>query len=44
VQVEGERRFLEVIIRPEGIKIEKEKMKGVLDWPTPKCVKDIQKF
>ena len=19
-------------------------MKGVLDWPTPKCVKDIQKF
>ncbi len=20
------------------------KVKGVLDWPTPKCVKDVQKF
>jgi len=29
---------------PEGIKMEKEKVKGVLEWPTPKCVKDIQKF
>ena len=36
--------FLGVVIRPEGIKIEEEKMKGVLDWPTPKCVKDVQKF
>jgi len=25
--------FLEVVIRPEGIKMEKEKVKGVLDWP-----------
>ena len=24
--------------------MEKEKVKGVLEWPTPKCVKDIQKF
>ena len=29
---------------PEGIKMEKEKVKGVLEWPTPKCVKDVQKF
>ena len=36
--------FLGVIIEPEGIKMEKEKVKGVLEWPTPKCVKDIQKF
>ena len=36
--------FLEVVIGPEGIKIKKEKVKGVLEWPTPKCVKDIQKF
>ena len=36
--------FLGVIIGPESIKMEKEKVKGVLDWPTPKCVKDIQKF
>jgi len=36
--------FLGVVIGLEGIKMEKEKVKGVLDWPTPKCVKDIQKF
>jgi len=36
--------FLEVVIGPEGIKMEEEKAKGVLDWLTPKCVKDIQKF
>jgi len=36
--------FLEVVIGPEGIKMEKEKVKGVLEWLTPKCVKDIQKF
>ena len=37
-------RFLGVVIGPEGIKMEEEKMKGVLDWPIPKCVKDVQKF
>jgi len=36
--------FLGVVIRPEGIKMEEEKVKGVLDWPTPKGVKNIQKF
>ena len=36
--------FLEVVIGLEEIKIEEEKMKGVLDWPTPKRVKNIQKF
>jgi len=36
--------FLGVVIGPEGIKMEEEKVKGVLDWPTPKCVKDVQKF
>ena len=24
--------------------MEEEKVKGVLDWPIPKCVKDVQKF
>ena len=24
--------------------MEKEKVKGVLEWLTPKCVKDVQKF
>ena len=36
--------FLGVVIGPEGIKMEKEKVKGVLDWLTPKYVKDMQKF
>ena len=36
--------FLGVVIGLEGIKMEKEKVKGVLNWLTPKCVKDVQKF
>ena len=36
--------FLRVVIGPEGIKMEKEKIKGVLDWLTPKYVKNVQKF
>ena len=36
--------FLGVVIGTERIKMEEEKMKGILDWPTPKGVKDIQKF
>ena len=33
--------FLGVVIGLEGIKIEKEKVKGVLEWLTSKCVKDV---
>jgi len=36
--------FLEVVIRLEGIKMEEEKVKDVLDWLTLKGVKNIQKF
>jgi len=36
--------FLGVVIVPEGIKMEEGKIKGVLEWPTPKDVKDVQKF
>jgi len=32
------------VIGLEGIKMEKEKVKAVLDWPVSKTVKDIQKF
>ena len=32
------------MIGPDGIKMEEEKVKGVLDWLTPKCVKDVQRF
>ena len=36
--------FLGVVIGPEGIKMEEEKVKGVLDQLTPKGIKNIQKF
>jgi len=36
--------FLRVVIGLEGIKMEEEKVKSVLDWPTLKEVKDVQKF
>ena len=36
--------FLGVVIGANGMKMEEEKVKGVLDWPAPKCVKDVQKF
>ena len=36
--------FLRVMIGPEEIKMEKEKVKEVLDWLTLKRVKVIQKF
>ena len=36
--------FLGVVIGPEEIKMEKGKVKGVLEWLTPKYVKDVQKF
>ena len=36
--------FLGVVVGLEGIKMEKEKVKGVLEWLTSKCVKDVQKF
>jgi len=36
--------FLGVIIGPDGIKMEEEKVKGVVEWLTSKFVKDVQKF
>jgi len=33
--------FLGVVIVPERIKMEEEKVKGVLEWPMPKCIKDV---
>ena len=32
---------MEVVIGQERIKIEEEKVKGVMEWPTPKYVKDV---
>jgi len=28
----------------EGIKMQEEKMVGILEWPRPKTVKEVQKF
>ena len=36
--------LLGVVIEPERIKMEEEKVKSVLDWSIPKYVKDVQKF
>jgi len=36
--------FLGVIIGPNRIEMEKEKVDGVLSWPEPKNAKDVRKF
>jgi len=36
--------FLGVIIGPNRIEIEEEKIDGVLSWPQPKNVKNVRKF
>jgi len=36
--------FLGVVIGPNGIEMEEEKVDGVLSWPQPKNVKDVRKF
>jgi len=36
--------FLGVVIGPNRIEMEKEKVEGVLNWPEPKNVKDVRKF
>ena len=33
-----------MVIGWEGIKMEKKKIKDILDWPTPKGIKDIYKI
>ena len=33
--------FLEVVIGPKGIEIQKEKVEGILNWPTPRNIKKV---
>ena len=40
----GEVGFLGVVIGKNKIKMKEKKVKAVLEWPTSKSVKDIQKF
>jgi len=36
--------FLGVIIGEDEVRMEKEKVQGVIEWPVPRSVKDVQKF
>ena len=36
--------FLGVIIGKDGVRMEKKKVQGVIEWLVPKSVKDMQKF
>ena len=36
--------FLGVIIGEDGVRMEKEKVQEVVEWPVPKSMKDVQKF
>jgi len=36
--------FLDIVIRPQGVEIQKKKVEGVLTWPVPKNIKEVQKF
>ena len=36
--------FLGVIIGEDGVRMEKEKVQGVVEWLVPRSVKDVQKF
>ena len=36
--------FLGVIIGEDGVRMEKEKVQRVVEWPVPKSIKNVQKF
>ena len=36
--------FLIVVIGTDGVRMEMEKVQGVVEWPVPKNIKDVQKF
>jgi len=36
--------FLEVVIGPKGVEMQKEKVERVLNWPAPRNIKEVQKF
>ena len=39
-----EMEFLGIVISPKGVEIQREKVEGVLNWPAPRNVKEVQKF
>ncbi|XP_019460112.1 PREDICTED: uncharacterized protein LOC109359873 [Lupinus angustifolius] len=36
--------FLGFLIKAKGVHVDKEKIKGIQDWPTPKTVTDVRSF
>jgi len=36
--------FLGVVTGPKGVEMQKEKVEGVLNWPAPRNIKEVQKF
>jgi len=36
--------FLGVVTGPKGVEMQKEKVEGVLNWPAPRSIKEVQKF
>jgi len=36
--------FLRVVIGPKGVEMQKDKVEGVLNWPTLRNIKKMQKF
>jgi len=39
-----EMEFLGVVIGPKGVEMQRKKVEGVLNWPVPRNVKEVQKF
>jgi len=39
-----ETTFLGYVISKDGLKMDKEKVKAILDWPAPNNIKEIQSF
>ena len=39
-----EMEFLGIVIGLKGVEMQKEKVEGVLNWPVPQNVKEVQKF
>ena len=36
--------FLGVVIGPKRVEMQKKKVEGVLSWPVPRNIKEVQKF
>lgn len=37
-------QFLGYVISPNGLQMDSSKIKAIVDWPTPRSIKDVQRF